>query len=492
MADSSSTESSFRLPAPSFGAATKKSIDSFTKLRNPHFSTPSGMLLPREKQPPPMYGPRGATVPPWLVRKGHHQHQYGSSKGEGNYQQPRFRGPPRGHFNSGFDKDVIPELLEVNWNLWCEGCDVNCRTEAELERHKKEHQACQVEGCKYVGHPRVMKRHWRLAHDEQKLQEKAQMETKQTPEDIEKWRQERRMRYPSKANVLRRMQEQEERFKRGERIEEDKTRFPNKKQWEPSKDKGRSFNTTRRSRQRVRKAEQAPEAAEKESDSDEDVQSKIRFKGTSELKDYKEKQKNSLSLLCAYGSDSEESSEQESGDESVEVDKETESPVQELETSISTETVASTNSYLSEGEIPDSESDQEEVVAVEEIQHQEQNTTPATEDPTAKVDQTNTETDATKTKKRNRTHKRRNDVSQDGAPTQSTSSKNPRLDKPILNYAKLRHARQNTLLEKLLEPEIRHERNVLLQCVRFVVQNSFFGIGQPKESASHQLEETQD
>ncbi|KAG9349528.1 hypothetical protein JZ751_027973 [Albula glossodonta] len=32
-----------------------------------------------------------------------------------------------------------------------------------------------------------------------------------------------------------------------------------------------------------------------------------------------------------------------------------------------------------------------------------------------------------------------------------------------------------TLLEMLLAPEIRHERNVVLQCVRYIVQNSFFG-----------------
>lgn len=34
--------------------------------------------------------------------------------------------------------------------------------------------------------------------------------------------------------------------------------------------------------------------------------------------------------------------------------------------------------------------------------------------------------------------------------------------------------RRVTLLDKLLASEIRHERNVLLQCVRFVVQNNFF------------------
>lgn len=34
--------------------------------------------------------------------------------------------------------------------------------------------------------------------------------------------------------------------------------------------------------------------------------------------------------------------------------------------------------------------------------------------------------------------------------------------------------RRVTLLERLLDSEIRHERNVLLQCVRFVVENDYF------------------
>nr|XP_019561437.2 nuclear fragile X mental retardation-interacting protein 1 [Aedes albopictus] len=481
----------FRLPTPSFGETTKKSIDSFTKLRNPHFSTPSGMLLPREKQPPPMYGPRGSTVPPWLVvSKGHQHHQpHGPGKGQSSYQQPRFRGPPRGghHHHSGFDKDVIPELLEVDWNLWCEGCDVNCKTEEELRRHLSQHRACEVEGCKYVGHPRVMKRHWRLAHDEEKLKERALMESKEGPEDVEKWRKERRMRYPSKANVLRRMQEQEERFKRGERIEEDKSRFPNKKQWEPSqrKDNVKDSRSTRRKRRGHKKVEEIAETVGSESDSDDDVKTRIKFKGTAELKDYKEKQKNSLSLLCAYGSDSDESSEEESAEESTVVVENSDSASQELETTVSTETFASTESHLSEGEIVDSDSENE---LAEEKEHvPEQSTIGAVKD---NVGEINPENDEAETKKRHRTHRKRRADGSEGGP--SDQSKTPRIDKPLLDYSKLCHARKNTLLEKLLEPEIRHERNVLLQCVRFVVQNNFFGIGQQKASAADDQLDNQD
>lgn len=51
-----------------------------------------------------------------------------------------------------------------------------------------------------------------------------------------------------------------------------------------------------------------------------------------------------------------------------------------------------------------------------------------------------------------------------------TENKNSTSDFPYNTFRK----RKATLLEKLLENEIRHERNILLQCVRYVVSNNFF------------------
>lgn len=42
--------------------------------------------------------------------------------------------------------------------------------------------------------------------------------------------------------------------------------------------------------------------------------------------------------------------------------------------------------------------------------------------------------------------------------------------------------RRPTLLEMLLAPDVRHERNVLLQCVRYVVRNNFFGLERRPEN----------
>ena len=37
---------------------------------------------------------------------------------------------------------------------------------------------------------------------------------------------------------------------------------------------------------------------------------------------------------------------------------------------------------------------------------------------------------------------------------------------------------------QLLAPDIRHERNVLLQCVRYVVNKNFFGVGAQRSNST--------
>ena len=64
----------------------------------------------------------------------------------------------------------------------------------------------------------------------------------------------------------------------------------------------------------------------------------------------------------------------------------------------------------------------------------------------------------------------------------------PRPSSSVLNYSKLRKTCGNPFLEKLLQEDMRHERNVLLQCVSYVVKNDFFGIGQ---AAKEEIKDTE-
>lgn len=71
--------------------------------------------------------------------------------------------------------------------------------------------------------------------------------------------------------------------------------------------------------------------------------------------------------------------------------------------------------------------------------------------------------DARDKRPRKRQRKTRNSREKTKAATEQAVERKPKVFR-----------RKVTLLEKLLEPDIRHERNVILQCVRYVVQNNFF------------------
>ncbi|XP_040162144.1 nuclear fragile X mental retardation-interacting protein 1 [Anopheles arabiensis] len=493
-------EEKFVLPSPRFQDEVKKGLDSFSRHLNPHFSTPNGMLLPSSKQPPPMFGPRGSTVPAQFLnnprkRPASGPHRYpgpgtyrqnqpgGINQNQRNNQGAGFKnkagGPnhrsPRPP-NNGLEKDVKPELLVLDWKLWCEGCDVNCRSEEEFEQHKANHAPCTVPGCTFVGHPMIMKRHGRQVHSDGGC-------TKDTigpsAEEIEQWKEERRKRYPTKQNVILRQQAQEARFNRGERIEEKKDRFP--KRNAPVNDdssmngpnttpNGRNANRSKRKRRAKKPAFVAP-VEEKTLD-------RIPFKGTSSLKDYKDPPKNALSMLGDYGTDTDSSCDEEEQASPVVAQKKS------LEVSSVEEPTQKPECTLSEGEIEDDGDDApstssapaaQPVLAPNESQSKgavKQSITTASKSVDCAVPGGSSSTVV------------KHPPKQQNKPTRQNNFKDKRArnpNRPLLDYSKLRRSNQNTMLEKLLDADIRHERNVLLQCVRYVLVNKFFGIGQPKE-----------
>ncbi|CAD7079604.1 unnamed protein product [Hermetia illucens] len=505
----------FRFPAPYSGM-------NFPKERAPPYMTSEGLLMPAHMQPPPMYGPRGSTIPPKFLPK----------HGRKNFHQQKRE-------------------------FYCETCDYDFKSQIDLERHISEHQQCGVDGCSFIGHPRILPKHIEQQH-KSGLYDKLKNVT--TPEEIEKWKEERRKRYPTQANVALRQQAQEERLKRGERLEGNKSRFGRRDDREKCRTHEKPNNEKNKKRRRVRKRrheeksevrsgvqDQVPE----KDDSEDDCVIK-KFKGTSTLPEYsrpevkKKKPKNALSCLAGlYGSDSDASSTVETEDEvesesknvanvntptaesptnqcniSSDEDDHIENPTELLDIlsckqnvsfpandkeqkDVSPEEMVNDNlskvenhlhstnpdSGIDEANSPkskehiqlkdsvqdpepeqsDSDDQQEEVPFEKTVETFDENEVePNNED--AKE-----ETTDKKSRKRTRRRKAQNG---DEQPGNSTTKKQKRQSG--LDYSKLRYRRQNTMLEKLLQPDIIHERNVLLQCVRYVVQNNFFGIGQPK------------
>lgn len=85
-----------------------------------------------------------------------------------------------------------------------------------------QHKTCNLDGCNFTAHEKIVENHIRMQHATG-LYDK--IRNINTPEDIAKWIEERKKRYPSKENVLKRRQEQEDMWKNGLKIEKNSNRF---------------------------------------------------------------------------------------------------------------------------------------------------------------------------------------------------------------------------------------------------------------------------
>jgi nuclear fragile X mental retardation-interacting protein 1 len=499
-------DATFSFPTSPFTKATTSVSKQHGLL--PHFSTPAGMLLPKDKQPPPMYGPRGSTIPPKYLNntdnknmnhnqnRGKFNNAHNSNNNRGNYRGggrgngPRGNGRGRGggrqhNNNNNYDQHQRNsnvqnyELQSKTDGTWCETCDRGFRSLEQLDEHKLQHKVCGIDGCTFTGHPAVVKKHVEMQHSNGLFE---QIKKLDTPEEISKWREERRKRYPTKSNIELRQQVQEEKMKRGEKIMDPNNRFGNKRDRRQMKSENpRTDSHPAKKKQNKRQRTERPQPERKEPQKPvvqvlvaetntplmiEDTNLPM-FMGTASMKDYWKTEKqpaatNALtSLLGLYGSDSESENEDEQQCTPV-PDVQCTKP-EELFSVLpeKPEVPPKIDVELEEGEISDSVPEPiETVVADNQIQRPE---TISENGP----------------RKRQRNRKNKNTANEKVDKVAVVPVK-----KSLMSHSRPQR-RTNTMLEKLLQTDIRHERNVLLQCVRYVVEQQMFGIGaENKESAA--------
>lgn len=426
-------------------------------------------------------------------------------------------------FTQNVKKAVAPEKTHVKQDevkqpnhfiAYCKVCREGFSSENLLFQHRKTHERCPYDGCSFNANSKVIAEHVQRVHIKSNTLVKIQDLT--TPEQIEKWREERRKRFPTAANVLLRQQAKEARFERGEKLQDRQQRFGDSKQrnhiknFDNRNNKGdnrhenkRNHQNNRRDRpwkqrnenretpgdeklknekeettQQVRSSGQSsvvPTTScikevkflqpainhRDEESSDEESKATPKFKGTSMMKDYHEvktivQEKAALSVLGMYGSDTES-----------EVDSQVEAAtvIEEPEVS-SWEKVEEQKEESKEERAEDNPMSDDDLEAPEEvpIQHNSEGNLP---DP------------STSTEPEKLSRKRRHEAQQ----SQRFVRPKPRRG---LDYSKLRTMSSvNPFLEKLLQEDIRHERNVLLQCVNYVVRSNFFE--SPPQPANVQL-----
>lgn len=119
-------------------------------------------------------------------------------------------------------------IIDRNEEHWCETCDRGFPNAVILEKHKNQHEKCNIDGCGFVAHPKIITKHIQMQHSTGLYKKIAKLNN---PEEIKTWREERRRNYPTQANIEKKAAMVREKIERGEKmgLSRDKNMCDNKK-----------------------------------------------------------------------------------------------------------------------------------------------------------------------------------------------------------------------------------------------------------------------
>ncbi|XP_023949779.2 FMR1-interacting protein NUFIP1 [Bicyclus anynana] len=397
-------------------------------------------------------------------------------------------------------------LQSCDYQHWCETCDKGFTTARFLETHKLQHQKCNIDGCQFVAHPKIITKHIQMQHSTGLFQRISKLNN---PEDIKKWREERRKRYPTLENIKKKEAETKEKINRGEKmglkfdrnrrydnktgaqnrnnqqhLQTQRTRHSQEKyNRNVTNDRKRvATNVTKRSNfsKRICKAVPAMEESRTlkpfegirllqiDDDLDEETESEspscVPIEDDEDTADTETKEVKDpavcsalTSLICNYESSDEDDIETKSeckevkkpsNDNNVKAKKETKNNKINNQTQPKVKAAENVKVQLevSKNNQPDCKSVSDDESGPEEVEI-------SKEGINLPVD----ETTISKTKA-----------------TKELPSKKSNVPLVKRNELRRKHKLPSTLLQKLLHKEIQHERNLILQCIRYVVKNKYF------------------
>lgn len=76
-------------------------------------------------------------------------------------------------------------------------------------------QKCNIDGCQFVAHPKVITKHIQMQHSTGLFKKIGKLNN---PDEIKKWIEERKKKYPTKVNVDKKAAETKEKIERGEKM----------------------------------------------------------------------------------------------------------------------------------------------------------------------------------------------------------------------------------------------------------------------------------
>uniref|UniRef100_A0A8P4G2N3 C2H2-type domain-containing protein n=1 Tax=Dicentrarchus labrax TaxID=13489 RepID=A0A8P4G2N3_DICLA len=129
---------------------------------------------------------RGNSGPkrPYGQNFGRGRHQGGHRGGRQNY------GPPNDHGKKQKNKK------EPEYSHFCDTCDRAFKNQEKYDEHISQHVKCSVPDCSFMAHEKIVSIHWKNNHAPGAKRIKLD-----TPDEIAKWRDERRKNYPTLQNM---------------------------------------------------------------------------------------------------------------------------------------------------------------------------------------------------------------------------------------------------------------------------------------------------
>ncbi|CAK8694860.1 FMR1-interacting protein NUFIP1-like [Clavelina lepadiformis] len=355
------------------------------------------------------------------------------SPGNQHFRQKRYQS------NNNFQKSKKPK--EEQFIDYCDVCDRGFKTMEKKEEHYKEHTKCSEPGCSFEAHFKIVEIHKRNLHSANGFKIKID-----TPEDIQKWKEERRRNFPTSSKIQEKLKEASDRESSGAVLQHQsfgKFRQRGNNRFHRG-NRGR-YSRGGRGKRNGRGAFHQTYSPGNGSDiSQQQLPDKPPSLTSDELV-YKQAS-NPLDLLFksddAVGSDSDTSANADVSKQQAQVSQVNAKPLNALGQLIS--------NYDSDSSSEVDEKDKNDPSSARNV---------------------NVPSPRESTNEEN--------VNNANKPPISCSEGRKQITKHTHNRDNFRrkpHSRLSkaTLLEMLLEPEIRRERNDILQCIRHIVKNNFF------------------